>query len=400
MKYPLLLICFISLSTYAIAQTGRTTLSTLPKLTVWLNDPHDSITLPTDRIAAPSNSLFGRFEVIDERPDTARIGVHANLPMHTHTYDRQLVLNGAADQELARYLDRYCTRPGASYTALVVLRELWLSDADPYPQETIAHDLRAERKHSRQTAGHQTHIRLKAEVYALKDSQYLPLFRIDTLQATSRVVYNTLRSTYNGWEKELADMLRQLADSASQATARKEGHSTLISREDISRFNRSRFALPIDDDAVPAMGVYTTFEEFRNNAPATRDFQIRWDNGNRTLYIKDEAGTYYYSHTAWGYSDGKAVYFMRDGILRPIWKEGKAFYFYGIDTGKKPGTGPSSSDLAQGEKALGDQAASMLFTTPVLIGPELLIGGMILAFGGLKNQRCIYTFDMDSGRIY
>ena len=130
-------------------------------------------------------------------------------------------------------------------------------------------------------------------------------------------------------------------------------------------------------------------------------FEIRWDNGNRTLYIKDEAGTYYYSHTA-----SKATRMVKQSISCGM----ASFDLYGkrekhfismVSTPVKnqgPGLLPANSHRVK--RRLGDEAASMLFTTPVLIGPELLIGGMVLAFGGLKYQRCIYTVDMDSGRIY
>ena len=49
------------------------------------------------------------------------------------------------------------------------------------------------------------------------------------------------------------------------------------------------------------------------------------ENNEHLLYIR-ESGKTYYSHDAWGYSDGKDIYVMRDGILCPAWKEGKAFY--------------------------------------------------------------------------
>ena len=70
-------------------------------------------------------------------------------------------------------------------------------------------------------------------------------------------------------------------------------------------------------------------EEFRNNDPSIRHFEIRLENNKRLLYISEGANRSYYSHDAWGYCDGKNIFVMRDGILYPAWKEGNAFYISG-----------------------------------------------------------------------
>ena len=143
-------------------------LSALRRLTIRLNDPHDPIPPPSPDAFRP----FSHFEVIDDRPDTTRIGVHGNLPMNSHAFDRQLIFPGPAAQELTRYLNRYFVHPDAPDTVVVVLRQLWLSDTDPYfpsadPFQPTGQGQQAEK----------THIRLKAEVYARRDNRYLPLLR-------------------------------------------------------------------------------------------------------------------------------------------------------------------------------------------------------------------------------
>ena len=328
-------------------------LSPLPKLTIRLNDPREPVPPPSSDAFRP----FSYFEVIDERPDTTRIGVHGNLPMHSHEFDRQLVFPGSATQELGRYLNRHFTHPDAPDTVLVVLRQLWLSDTDPYLAATNPY---RPASYSERTGN--THIRLKAEVYVCRDHHYLPLLRIDTLQATGNVTYNSVKCTYVSWEKDLALLLGDLTENAALAAASKESSGKWITRDDIRRFNQSRFNIPIFNTPALTRGVYASFEEFRDNAPSIQDFEVKTDNGGLAIYLKSSDGGSYYTHNAWGYCDGRQIFLMRGGLLQPLRKAGNSFCFYGTepyDHAPVPGS-----------------------------------------FGGHNERHCLYIIDIDTGEIY
>ncbi len=328
-------------------------LSALRKLTIRLNDPHDPIPPPSPDAFRP----FSHFEVIDDRPDTTRIGVHGNLPMNSHEFDRQLIFPNPAPLELTRYLNRYFVHPDAPDTAVIVLRQLWLSDTDPYFPGADPY-----RPASQGQSAGTPHIRLKVEVYARRDNRYLPLVRVDTLQTTANVTYSNVKCTYIGWEKELVVMLEELTENAALAVARKESAGKWISWEDIHRFNQSRFTIPIFNSPIPSRGVYASFEEFRDNAPTIKDFEIKKGNGGLAIYLKGGDGTSYYTHNAWGYCDGSQFFLMRDGLLKPLRKAGNSFCFYGIE--------PDELAPAPG------------------------------TFGGHNERHCLYVIDMDTGDIY
>ena len=409
MKPTTLILGLCSLTFPAAAQPGTPTatlpqnLSSLPAITIQLNGPRDpapsssespSIPSTTHPLSNPSTTRppsnpsatltpFSHFEVLDERPDTTRIGVHGNLPMHTHFFDRQLTFGKPARQEIATFLNRHFTTPrapdnmyagapGNVYpgapdnerhnmpdSILVVLRYLWLSDTDPYTPNPDQYYI----VHPHNPDGSRTHIRLKAEIYARRNGKYLPLLRIDTLEPTKYVSYSAHNATYKGWEKDLAVMLRDLAQNAALAASLKEKDGRWISREDIRRFNRSRFDIPIFDSTNLVRGVYTSFEEFRNNAPSIHDFEVRSDNGHLALYLRNGDGTSYYTHNVWGYCNGKQVFIMRDGLLHLLRKDGNSFYFYGVDI--------ASNSPAR-----------------------------LSAFSGYPEQHCLYVVDMDSGQFY
>lgn len=375
MKPTTLLLCLCSLTSPAAGQTGTPgatlpkNLSRLPPITVQLNGTHDAFPSFAPGPANPfvDHTPISHFEVIDERPDTARIGVHGNLPMHSHFFDRQLIFSKPARQEIASWLNRHFTQPGPSKSGtpgapdsvLVILRYLWLSDTDPYtPNPDEYYGL-----HPHNPGGTRTHIRLKAEIYGWRNNEYFPLLRIDTLEPTKYVSYSARTATYRGWEKDLAKIFADLAEKVSLAASHRENERRWISREDIRRFNRSRFDIPIFDSNTLVRGVYTDFEEFRNNAPSIHDFEVRPAGGYLALYLRNGDGTSYYTHDVWGYCNGKEVFIMRDGLLHPLRKDGNSFYFYGIDIASN-----SSADLN--------------------------------AFSGYPEQHCLYIVDMDSGQFY
>jgi hypothetical protein len=354
--HPLILVGFCTLALAGSAQSGMIATGEMPTplrpMFLQIDNPHEAqASLPGGR--------FGYFEVVDQRADTSRIGVHANLPMRSHAFDRQLTFRRPASLEIASFLNRRFAHPGAPDTAMLILRYLWLSDTDPIADRQ---DPPGPDDHGMKMS---THIRLRAEWYIRRNSRYLPLIRIDTLESTRFVFYSVLRSTYIGWEREITALFRDMVQKATAAAARKADMGRWIGWDDIRHFNQVRFDIPIFDSAVLKRGVYASFEEFRSNAPSIHNFEVLPQNGNLALYIRKGDGTSYYTRSAWGACDGKKVFIMREGLLHLLRKDGKAFYFYGIDV-----------------------PAADLMSMP------------LAALGGATEQHCLYIVDMDTGQFY
>ena len=373
MKYP---VFFIGLLLFFLA--GRTQprqpLSRLPTVVIHLEKPAIADSTGT--------GLFRHFEIIDDRADTARIGIHTLIRLIGGAHNRQLVLRQPAAREIAGWLNENYARPEGRYSALIVLRNLWLSDANYVHEDKVKNpDVLDDR----------THIRLKMEVYAVADSQYIPLLRFDTLQTYKRNnTYNNLSSYYSIWARDLAGMLKDMADSLSGLVAGKVAHGRRIRFDDILRFNHARFdAAIVKADALMA-GVYANFDEFRNNAPSIQHFEIREDNGDQLLYIKDAAGASYFSHDAWGYCDGKKLYIMRDGILFPLWKEGNGYYF--LSTTYKETT----QDIEYFDPGTSDIHSPGGAVVPGKPGGWYPAGTRKVS----STVQRIFTVDMDSGKSY
>jgi hypothetical protein len=384
MKYLLSLLCFLFLSDLLCdrvsaqpADDSSTLVNTKLKASVSALK-RTTILLHTSPGNAVYPGQFNHFEVIDERVDTARIGVRARTGLFSHNHDRQLVFVRPAATEIAGYLDVHFGRQEAPFTALLVLRTLWLSDAN-YTKEDLHQD--PEKKSDK------FQIRLKAEIYAGKDSLFTPIFRYDTLLTGKAPDYTFLQSSL---EADLSNLFDDLADSASLVAGRKTANGRKVTREQIREFNQSRFSLPMDSVKVYAAGVYATFEEFRNNAPSIHDFEIKTEGKETLLYIKDATGTSSYSHDAWGYSDGTSLYIMKNGILWPTWKEGRAIYFYG--PAYKISPNPAADPYYPGTPGFTSPGGAMFRGTPgYYVPPSSTIE---------KEVKCIYTVDMDTGELY
>ncbi len=326
--------------------------------------------------------VFSHFEVIDERPDTARIGIHNFDPVFGHTRNRQLVFQQSAATAIANYLNTRFARPDARYSALIVLRNLWLSDANYLKEEKVNDPDILEQR---------THIRLKAEIYAFADSFYIPVMRYDTTQTYKRGnTYNNLSTYYTLWDKDLSAVLSDMADSAAGLVTFRAESSRHLQRQEILQFNRSRFDAVITHDQSLAPGVYASFEEFRNNAPSILHFEIGKDQKEQVLYIQDANGSFYYSHDAWGYSDGTSVFIMRDGKLHRLWKEGNAFYFLGQTYKERTST---TEEYTQPPR-------TTVGPTGSVISPARPGGWYPVTMTTKATVHRIYTVDMDAGTIY
>ena len=388
LQSAILAFLFLCLSAGAYTQAPATTATRSSGKTTASPPSMDSITIRltnSDSLpAARRENLFRHFEVMDERTDTTRIGIHSGFKGFRSS-NKQLVFRHSAREEVASYLNTHYARPDAPFTALIVFRHIWLSDAN-YIHEDLIKD--PDKSQDR------TRIRIKAEVYAVSDSGYRPIFRYDSTNTSEK-------NSYAVWGNNLAEMLGDLADSASFLTAQKNGQGRFIRLEDIQQYNQSRFSFPIITDSPLTRGVYASFEEFKTNAPSIRDFEIKKEKNKLLLYVKEAGGNTYYSHKAWGYCDGKDIFVMKDGYLRPAWKTGKAFYFFSEAESKAPDIYPYSNSYNNYNNPLPPGSTAPIVNPGAGIVGSMVIGGAMGPMTRKHNSDIrIFTVDMDTGDVY
>jgi len=315
MNYNLFLICTLLLffnphpSAGQEAETGSAGHATF---TAWSAYRSTRIQLPVpaqDRLN--KHPVFHSFDVLDARPDTGRIGVHMDRKeLNGQFHHKQLVFTHPASQEIARYLNEHYSGVPATYAALIVLRTCWLSDIKYTLRQVEENpDLRFKK----------TRVRFKAEVYAVREGIYTPVLRFDTTLVSTRTPSGEGGTI-------LAGMLEDMVYRASQVNISRKEQVRQLSLENIRAFNHSRFSHAISRDSSLVKGVYRNFEEFKNNTPGIRDYEMRREGNNALLYLKEGGENAYYTHKVWGVCDGKRIYVMLDGTLCPAWKEQEAYY--------------------------------------------------------------------------
>jgi hypothetical protein len=265
---------------------------------------------------------FRHIEVIDARPDTARIGIHMERKQWSNGIrNKQLVLTGPVAQEIAGYLNLQFAKATAGFNALIVIRSCWISDV-LFSLNQLEGDPDAQKKEWK--------LRIKAEIYAEKEGIYIPLLRFDSLVISRKKSRYADPRPYITAGNALGDLLQDMIVSVSAIDiTQKWEHGRRLHKEDIITYNRSRLNLLINKDSPLVQGVYRNYEEFKNNAPSIKDYEVKTVNKASILYIKNGDGSSYFTHEMWGLCDGRMVYLMLDGELYQTWKEQNAWYVSG-----------------------------------------------------------------------
>lgn len=375
-----LLSCFL-MAALLTAKAQEAEKDTMQILSSYHHDIYHLAHLPKKPMPSP----FRQFVVLDNRPDTLRIGAHTGAGFFKRG-NRQLVFARAAAEEVAGFLNDNFSSPAEPFTALVVLRVLWVSD-ETYTLAALSND----------TTGYfNEKVRIKAEVYAENQGVYTPLVRFD-----STLQMNRGPSGY-ALDENIAELLSEVVGHAQNALDKKGMNGRHLTLEDIRQFNQSHFDAAIYHDNARIKGVYRDFQEFKDNAPSIQSFEIRRDKGNLLLYTK-EGSNFIYNRDAWGFCDGKEIYVMKDGELVPVWMDGKAFYLLGKreEGNFKRNISDFASEVpeAAAVTGMGFQQINTSPTTDVSMDYSQPRNQQAPK-GHKASLRHIFVIDMDSGNLY
>ncbi|MDR3714731.1 MAG: hypothetical protein P4L51_18095 [Puia sp.] len=395
MKKIILASLCIALLSKAFARTAQSD----PGQRTALSHKIVEIELPNPQRTEAMPGPFNHFEVIDARPDTSYIGAHTENLWVPMTRMRQLVLKGSVTRTIPDYLNNHFSDPEAPYKVLVVIRKLWISDiAYSYRQE--------EQKDEIYQKDDKINCRFRAEIYVSGGNQpagdnssgnkslYTPVLRFDSLLVLDKNGYDRI----GGF---LSDLLQSMADTlATFDIDRKWETGRQLSLADIRRFSNSLYDFPIFRDTALVKGVYASFDEFRNNAPSIRDFEIATENKRSLLYTKDPSGNSFYNHKAWGLCDGKNLYVMLEGFLFPIFREQNAFYLSGFIESK---TNAENVREDRDEYLYGPQDGGATWFPGTASQNNAVIARADYAIkhkNTVKRETRVFLVDPDTGAIY
>ncbi|HMH33900.1 MAG TPA: hypothetical protein VK543_12765 [Puia sp.] len=324
----------------------------------------------------PRNSLFpGYFEVVDVRPDTARIGLYTDWFLNIK---RQTLFPEPVSKAISYYLNRFSSKNAGNDTFRVVIKKLWISDLVIGHEEEIEDPEQYLRK---------SQMRLKAEIYLKSNDRYFALIRFDTLaQFTKNAFFDE--------SNEMAKVLDSMMASISHIDINwKRSSKKALYWSEIDEYNRSVFEYNIFKDSIFNPGVYQKFDEFRNNAPSSIGYELVKKNKGFLLYLRDKKGLTYYTRDVWGICQGKDIYVMVEGMLYKASKEGNALYLLGSKQiemkGSYPKRYPGDHDFS---------GSNPLYPAPGLLGNKTNTVPMFVAKPTKKMRP--FCVDMESGEVY
>ena len=259
----------------------------------------------------------GSIEVIDARPDTMAIGL-ALISKHIPFFATS---QNSFANDVQQLLDSSIHfNKSDSFSVLMVIKKFWLTGGlDEEMEQQIQN---TEVDSSSKKIGS---VLARIEFYLKKGSDHFILYRFDT--TITRNLYVSKEGSILV-EQALISSLSKLKDMDSKFKSISET-KRIFSWEEIKAHDRKRFDLPVLKDSAYVRGVYFSFEEFKNNNPGQRDFQVEKDKLIDLIFVKQRDGNLAPIRDAWGYCDGKNLFIKSMENYFLLQREGNAFYIYG-----------------------------------------------------------------------
>ena len=256
-------------------------------------------------------------DVIDARPDTMAIGlalISKHIPFFATSqtvfaYDAQQFLNNSI----------HFNKPD-SFSVLMVIKKFWLTGGlDEEMEQQIQN---TDVDSSSKKIGS---ILARIEFYLKKGSDHFILYRFDT--TITRNIYVSKDASILV-EQALISSLSRLKEMDSKFQTISETKRK-FSWDEIRAHDQKRFDIPVLKDSAHIRGVYFSIEEFKNNNPGQRDFEVEKDKLIDLIFVKQPDGKSVPIRDAWGYCDGKNLYIRSMENYFLLQRECNAFYIYG-----------------------------------------------------------------------
>jgi hypothetical protein len=245
--------------------------------------------------------------VIDARSDTSRIGVIDGEGRSQHELTFQMPVN----RQLAAYLKAGYSNLKGNRSLLVVIKDLWISEPPV--------------RDNRMFSTPSWDISFRFEAYLQSKQGYIPLTLLDTGVSASGI------NAPNMAARALPELITLFMN---RVTAHDPDVDEVVKRtvsfDQIDSFCRTRFDYPMDTATKLQKGVYANIDEFKNNQPSITEYELSQEKSSGlSLNTPDGHGHFIFTHTAWGFCDGKQTYVMMDGNVFPIFMVHHQFYILG-----------------------------------------------------------------------
>ena len=262
-------------------------------------------------------SSLAAIHIVDARPDTSTIGLAQNYNQKPYFINTSNYFS----MEVGQFVNGYivCDK-SSSLSVVMVIKKFWISGIQDKGNSQqfngLIHDSVSQRV---------TTLQARIEFYLKNKTDYYALYRFDSTFTTAR------------WPSQDAAELAEVALKASLSKLffiSSRFPSVFAERrkfswEEIDLHNKKGFDLPILKDSALVSGVYFSFEDFKNNAPSQKKFELSNDKLAALILIKDPDGKLTPASNAWGYCDGKNLFVRSLSYYFRLQRRENSFYIYG-----------------------------------------------------------------------
>jgi hypothetical protein len=246
------------------------------------------ITTPETTVELPYKTI----QIVDKRADTSLIGFYAFNQPKSVTQSFLVLKNGNSKSFTDFFTDATKLNPAAKAELLIVIRKFWIS-------KEIEHRAINETT-KKEEQPYVPGIITRFEFYVKNETMYVPLLRFDS---TFKLLNRQKQDEDLFISSALTAALKRPAEIDPES---KSATGTKRTFDEIESF--SKISFPVLSAKVFKNGIYTSFEEFKNNNPSIPDFEIRKDNKSSLLIAKDASGQEYPIRKIWGFCDGDKVF--------------------------------------------------------------------------------------------
>ena len=319
--------------------------------------PSKSITLKV-KAGSGNNIPFSGIKIIDARFDTMSIGF--THPAILSRYEK-LYFEHSVGEDITSYITHnYSLLPAADSTwnVVIVFDKCWITSS-------IVKDASL-------AGSFQEGIVIKANILAERSGEYHPLYKVDSIYTKAALFAdNETLMIEHAIDKVLGNVINK-GQSELRISKRALTYNNIIS------YISDKFDLPILNGTAYKKGIYKTFDEFKNNSPSIKNYEVVYKGKNDVLRGQEEDGPFHTIKNAWGFCDGTNLYICSSDNFFLLGKEGRAF-------------------ITRGFKSFTYVRDVNFF---VLTDPTHFIMVPIFTGGHLKDKKVPLQIDMETGELF
>jgi hypothetical protein len=262
-------------------------------------------------------SHIASIHIVDARPDTLSVGLAQNYNERPYFINVKDNFSNVAQVLIDNEVDYDKTD---SLSVVMIVKKFWISgilDKDnTLPLNGLNKDTVSQRV---------TNLQAKIEFYLKYRSDYYTLYRFDSTFRSSRWPSQDASEMFAAaFKTSLSKLLYASPVLYNMMTGKRK-----FSLEEIIAHDKKIYDLPILTDTALTAGVYFSFEDFKNNNPSEKHFEISNDKLTSLIFINQPDGKPVAVKDAWGYCDGKNLFVRSLSNYFRLQRRGNSFYIYG-----------------------------------------------------------------------